>query len=226
MRLLLVEDDAMIGTGIQQGLRQDGFTVDWVRDGVAAELALDTEPYDLLVLDLGLPKKPGLEVLRNLRRKGNKTPVLVLTARDAVSDRVTGLDAGADDYLVKPFAFPELHARIRTLLRRGRSDQVLRLKVADLEMDLVTRAVVRASTVLELTAKEFEVLEFLMRHAGQVIPRDMLAREIWGDAARVVPLDNVIDVHMARLRRKLDAPFDRSLLHTIRGVGFVLREEN
>jgi len=226
MRILIIEDEEKLARAIRDSLEAEHYDAVIATTGEDGFFRVNAETFDLVILDLMLPGRDGFEILSTLRRRGLQTPVLILTAKDSIGDRVHGLDQGADDYLVKPFAFPELHARIRTLLRRGRSDQVLRLKVADLEMDLVTRAVVRASTVLELTAKEFEVLEFLMRHAGQVIPRDMLAREIWGDAARVVPLDNVIDVHMARLRRKLDAPFDRSLLHTIRGVGFVLREEN
>jgi len=226
MRILIIEDEEKLARAIRDSLEAEHYDAVIATTGEDGFFRVNAETFDLVILDLMLPGRDGFEILSTLRRRGLQTPVLILTAKDSIGDRVHGLDQGADDYLVKPFAFPELHARIRTLLRRGRSDQVLRLKVADLEMDLVTRAVVRASTVLELTAKEFEVLEFLMRHAGQVIPRDMLAREIWGDAARVVPLDNVIDVHMARLRRKLDAPFDRSLLHTIRGVGFVLRQEN
>jgi DNA-binding response OmpR family regulator len=147
----------------------------------------------------------------------------VLTARNAIEDRVHGLDAGADDYLVKPFAFPELLTRIRALLRRGRSDQVLRLKVADLEMDLVTRKVVRGPTTLDLTTSEFELLEYLLRHHRQLVSREMLAREVWKETARATPIGNVIDVHIGRLRKKVDANGVR-LIHTVRGVGFVLRE--
>src|SRR5881409_1653810 len=157
-----------------------------------------------------LPRRDGVEVLTTLRKRGLQTPVLILTAKDTVHDRVRGLDSGADDYLVKPFALPELLARIRALLRRGRTDQVLKLRQDDLEMDLVTRKVVRAGQTLELTVKEFEVLEYLLRHVGRV-------------AARATPLDNVIDVTIARLRRKIDDPFETKLLQTVRGVGFVLR---
>jgi DNA-binding response OmpR family regulator len=147
----------------------------------------------------------------------------VLTARDAIEDRVHGLDSGADDYLVKPFAFPELLARVRALLRRGRPDQVLRLKVADLEMDLVTRKVVRGPATLDLTMREFELLEYLLRHHRQLVSREMLARDVWKETARATPIDNVIDVHIGRLRKKVDAGGVR-LIHTVRGVGFVLRE--
>jgi DNA-binding response OmpR family regulator len=151
-----------------------------------------------------------------------QTPVLILTAKDTVDDRVRGLDSGADDYLVKPFAFPELLARIRALLRRGRPDQILKLQQDDLAMDLVTRKVTRAGQSVELTLKEFEVLEYLLRHAGHVVSREMLARDVWRVTARATPLDNVIDVTIARLRRKIDDPFEVTLLHTVRGVGFVL----
>ena len=183
------------------------------------------EAYDLVLLDLMLPKRDGLEVLTALRRRGLQTPVLVLTAKDTVEDRVQGLDLGADDYLVKPFAFPELLARIRALLRRGRPDQVLKLHEGDLEMDLVTRRVTRAGRVLELTAKEFDLLEYLLRHHGHVVSREMLARDVWQVTARATPLDNVIDVSMARLRRKVDDPFDVTLVHTVRGVGFMVSAE-
>jgi DNA-binding response OmpR family regulator len=172
-----------------------------------------------------LPQRDGLEVLTTLRKRGLQTPVLILTAKDTVNDRVRGLDSGADDYLVKPFAIPELLARIRALLRRGRPDQVLKLQHEDLEMDLVTRKVVRAGQTLELTSKEFEILEYLLRHVGQIVSREMLTRDVWQISARATPLDNVIDVSIARLRRKIDDPFQTKLLHTVRGVGFVLRRD-
>ncbi|PYM69462.1 MAG: DNA-binding response regulator, partial [Candidatus Rokuibacteriota bacterium] len=156
---------------------------------------------------------------------GLQTPVLILTAKDTIDDRVHGLDSGVDDYLVKPFAFPELLARIRALLRRGRPDQILKLQQDDLAMDLVTRKVVRAGQPLELTVKEFELLEYLLRHVGHVVSREMLASDVWRVSARATPLDNVIDVTVARLRRKIDDPFQTKLLHTVRGVGFVLRSE-
>jgi DNA-binding response OmpR family regulator len=153
-----------------------------------------------------------------------KTPVLVLTARDSLQDRVTGLDSGADDYLVKPFAFAELIARIRALVRRGRSAEAPRLSAGDLEVDLITRKVMRGGTPVELTVREFELLEYLLRHQGQVVPRETLARDVWKETARSTPLDNVIDVHIARLRRKVDADYSVKLIHTVRGVGFMLRE--
>jgi two-component system copper resistance phosphate regulon response regulator CusR len=171
-----------------------------------------------------LPGRDGLEVLGTLRRRGVKTPVLILTARDAVEDRVQGLDTGADDYVVKPFAFPELLARIRVLLRRGRPDEALRLGLADLDMDLLMRRVARSGRALDLTVREFALLEYLLRHAGHVVSREMLARDVWKETARGTPLDNVIDVNIARLRRKVDEGFALKLLHTVRGVGFVMRE--
>src|SRR5262249_35238632 len=170
-----------------------------------------------------LPARGGLEVLTTLRKRGLQTAVLILTARDTIDDRVQGLDSGADDYLVKPFAFPELLARIRALLRRGRPDPALRLQLDDLTMDVMTRRVTRAGRSLELTVKEFELLEYLIRHAGHVVSREMLARDVWHVTARATPLDNVIDVTVARLRRKIDDPFETKLLQTVRGVGFVVR---
>jgi DNA-binding response OmpR family regulator len=159
-----------------------------------------------------------------VRERGMKTPVLVLTARDSVQDRVAGLDSGADDYMVKPFAFAELVARIRALVRRGRSAESPRLAAGDLDMDLITRKVTRAARPIELTVREFELLEYLLRHQGQVVSRETLARDVWQETARSTPLDNVIDVHIARLRRKLDADHPVKLIHTVRGVGFMLRE--
>jgi len=170
-----------------------------------------------------LPGRDGLQVLSTLRKRGLQTPVLILTARDAIEDRVEGLDKGADDYLVKPFAFPELLARVRALLRR--SEQSPQLRLADLEMDVIARKAKRNGQYLELTAREFELLEYLLRHKEQVVSREMLARYVWKETARATPLDNVMDVHINRLRRKVDEPFDRKLIHTVRGVGFVLREE-
>jgi len=152
-------------------------------------------------------------------------PVLILTAKDSIEDRVHGLDAGADDYLVKPFAFPEFLARVRALVRRGKTETSSRLKLADLEMDVAAHKVSRGGKDLALTAHEFELLEYLLRQQGRVVSREMLAREVWKETARYTPLDNVIDVHIARLRRKIDEPFDRKLLHTVRGVGFVMRED-
>ena len=224
MRILVVEDERKVARALREGLEAEHYDVRVATTGEEGFFLVNHETFDLVLLDLMLPRRDGIEVVRTLRKRGLGTPVLILTAKDTVEDRVHGLDSGADDYLDKPFAFPELLARIRALLRRGRADQVLRLQRGDLEMDLVTRRVIRAGRMLELTAKEFDVLEYLLRHADGVVSREMLAREVWQATARATPLDNVIDVTIARLRRKVDDPFSIKLLQTVRGVGFVLRE--
>lgn len=224
MHILLIEDEAKVAKAVSEGLRKEGYDVDSAHTGEEGFYLLSTKEFDMVLLDLMLPGRSGLEILRSIREGDNPIPVLVLTARDAIEDKVEGLDAGADDYLVKPFAFAELLARMRALQRRGRPDQSVRLSTADLAMDCVARLVTRASTEIALTAKEFELLEYLMRHAGQVVSREMLARHVWQIGERATPLDNVIDVHIARLRRKIDDPFSPKLLKTIRGVGFSLRE--
>jgi DNA-binding response OmpR family regulator len=226
MRVLVVEDERKVARALREGLEAEHYDVRVASTGEEGFFLANHESFDLVVLDLMLPRRNGLEVLGTLRKRGLQTPVLILTAKDTVDDRVQGLDGGADDYLVKPFAFPELLARIRALLRRGRPDQVLKLGWGDLAMDLVTRKVTRAGQSLELTVKEFEMLEYLLRHAGHIVSREMLARDVWRVVARATPLDNVIDVTMARLRRKVDDPFETKLLHTERGVGFVLRSES
>jgi DNA-binding response OmpR family regulator len=225
VRVLIVEDEKKVAKALRDGLEAEHYEVRVASTGEEGFFLVNHESFDVVVLDLMLPRRDGLEVLTTLRRCGLQTPVLILTAKDTVDDRVHGLDSGADDYLVKPFAFPELLARIRALLRRGRPDQILKLQQDDLAMDLVTRNVARAGQTLELTVKEFELLEYLLRHAGQVVSREMLGREVWHVTARATPLDNVIDVTIARLRRKIDDPFERKLLHTVRGVGFLLRSE-
>jgi len=226
LRILVVEDEAKVARALQEGLERHQYEVVVARTGEEGFYLVSSEEFELVILDLMLPGRDGLQVLSTLRKRGLVTPVLILTARDAIEDRVQGLDKGADDYLVKPFAFPELLARIRALLRRGRTQQVaLRLRLADLEMDLAPRRVRRGGKDVECTAREFELLEYLLRHKEQVVSREMLAREVWKETSRATPLDNVIDVHMARLRRKIDERSDRKLIHTIRGVGFVLREE-
>jgi two-component system, OmpR family, copper resistance phosphate regulon response regulator CusR len=222
VRILVVEDDRKVARALREGLQAEHYDVRVASNGEEGFFLVNHETFDVVLLDLMLPRRDGLDVLTTLRKRGLQTPVLILTAKDTVEDRVHGLDLGADDYLVKPFAFPELVARIRALLRRGRMDQVLRLQLEDLEMDLVTRRLTRRGSIIELTAKEFELLEYLLRHQSQVVSREMLARDVWQVTARATPLDNVIDVSIARLRRKIDDPFDRKLLHTVRGVGFVL----
>jgi two-component system, OmpR family, copper resistance phosphate regulon response regulator CusR len=224
MRLLIVEDDAKVARALTDGLGAEGYDTRVARSGEEGFFLAHRETFDLIVLDLMLPGRNGLEILHTLRQRGLQTQVLVLTARDAVEDRVRGLDAGADDYLVKPFAFPELLARIRALLRRGRPEQALRLKCADLELDVVTRQAIRSGRPLDLTGREYELLEYLLRHQGQLVSREMLAADVWKEANRGTPLDNVIDVHIGRLRRKVDQPSATRLIHTVRGVGFVLRE--
>ena len=225
MRILVVEDEEKVANALREGLEDENYEVALERSGESAFFRLNTETFDMVLLDLTLPGRDGLEILRALRERGLKTPVLVLTARDSLQDRVTGLDSGADDYLVKPFAFAELVARIRALVRRGRAaNETSRLAAADLEIDLITRRVTRAGRPVELTVREFELLEYLMRHHGQVVSREALARDVWKETARTTPLDNVIDVHIARLRRKVDAEQPVRLIHTVRGVGFMLRE--
>jgi DNA-binding response OmpR family regulator len=224
VRVLVVEDEQKVADALREGLQEEHYEVVVERTGEGAFFRVNTENYDVILLDLTLPGRDGLEILRALRQRGLKTPVLVLTARDTLQDRVTGLDSGADDYLVKPFAFAELLARIRALARRGRVAETPRLRVGDLEMDLITRKVSRGGRAVDLTVREFELLEYLMRHHTQVVSREALARDVWKETARTTPLDNVIDVHIARLRRKIDADGPVKLIHTVRGVGFMLRE--
>jgi two-component system copper resistance phosphate regulon response regulator CusR len=225
MRILVIEDEPKLGEALRDGLQAEQYAVSLAHTGEEGFYLAQAENFDVLVLDVMLPGRSGLEILGTMRGRGFKTPVLILTARDAVEDRVRGLDAGADDYLVKPFAFPELLARIRALGRRGAPESSPKLQVADLQMDIEGRSVKRGGQSLELTAREFELLEYLVRHQGHVVSREMLARDVWKEASRHTPLDNVIDVHVARLRRKVDDQFTEKLLHTVRGVGFVVREQ-
>jgi DNA-binding response OmpR family regulator len=224
VRVLVVEDEHKVASALKEGLEGEGYDVVVEHTGETALARLRTELFDVLLLDLLLPGRDGLHVLTTLREQGNETPVLVLTARDTIEDRVTGLNSGADDYLVKPFAFVEVVARVRALLRRGGAAGATRLTVGDLEMDLVTRKVTRAGRKVELTLREFELLEYLLRYESQVVSRDTLARDVWHEVARTTSLDNVVDVHIARLRRKIDADCPIKLIQTIRGVGFMLRE--
>jgi len=224
VRILIVEDEPKLAGLVASALRGEHYDVAVAVTGEDGFFRAHAEAFDLLVLDVMLPGRSGLEILKALRDRRVETPVLVLTARDGIEDRVSGLDLGADDYLVKPFAIPELLARIRALLRRGRPSELLRLKAADLEVDLVSRAVTRGNRTIDLTVREFELLEYLLRQQGRLVSREMLAREVWKEPRRATPLDNVIDVQMTRLRRKVDHDEDQRLIHTVRGVGFVLRE--
>ncbi|MFG6442028.1 response regulator [Pelomonas margarita] len=215
MRLLLVEDDSMIGDSLREALRRQGFAADWVRDGQAAESVLASgERFEVVLLDLGLPKRGGLEVLRALRARGDATPVIVLTARDATSDKVAGLDAGADDYLVKPFELDELLARLRVISRRqnGRTDSAL--AVADLRLDPATREVTRAGRPILLSAREFALLQALLERPGAIVSRAQLEDRLYGWGEELE--SNAISVYMHQLRKKLGA----DLLHTVRGLGY------
>jgi two-component system copper resistance phosphate regulon response regulator CusR len=225
MRILIVEDDEKTACALASGLERGGFATATARTGEEGFFLLNAETFDVVVLDWMLPGRSGIEILKTLRSRGNKTPVLLLTARDAVDDRVLGLESGADDYLVKPFAFAELAARIRTLLRRTGPGEPFKKTIADLVVDLEARRAWRTNQPIELTPREYDLLVFLLRQPGQVVTREMLAKEVWREANRLTPLDNVIDVHVAHLRRKVDEGHDIKLIHTIRGVGFVLREE-
>jgi DNA-binding response OmpR family regulator len=225
VRILVIEDEQKLGQALRDGLQTEQYGVALAHTGEEGFYLAQTESFDLVILDVMLPGRSGLEILKAMRQHGLKTPVLMLTARDAVEDRVRGLDSGADDYLVKPFAFPELLARIRALGRRGVPESSPRLNVADLEVDVEGRSVTRGGQLLELTAREFELLEYLVRHRGHVVSREMLTRDVWKETGRHTPLDNVIDVHVARLRRKVDDQFHQKLVHTVRGVGFVVRED-
>jgi two-component system copper resistance phosphate regulon response regulator CusR len=224
VQILVVEDEQKMAKALREGLEADGYSVRVAHTGEEGFYLMNAEPFDLAVLDVMLPGHDGFEILSTIRRRGIKTPVLLLTSRDAVEDRVRGLDIGADDYLVKPFAFSELLARIRVLLRRVKTPVDERFKLADLELDQGRHSVTRAGEAIELTPREFELLEYLFLNRGRVVSREMLARDIWRETGRQTPLDNVIDAQMVRLRKKIDGQFEPKVLHTVRGVGFVLRE--
>jgi two-component system, OmpR family, copper resistance phosphate regulon response regulator CusR len=224
LNILLVEDERKLAEAIVEGLQGEGHAVTPSPTGEQALSSMLHHHFDLILLDVTLPARSGLEVLGDIRRAGLKTPVLILTSRDSIEDRVHGLDAGADDYLVKPFAFPELLARVRALMRRNLPPASSSLQIADLSLEMEGRTAMRAGKKLELTAREFDLLEYLLVNRGIVVSREMLAREVWKQVMRYTPLDNVIDVQITRLRRKLDGEFQKKLLHTVRGVGFVLRE--
>jgi two-component system copper resistance phosphate regulon response regulator CusR len=224
VRILVVEDELKLAKALREGLEADHYSVTVANTGEDGFYLARAERFDVVILDVMLPGRDGFEILATLRQSGATMPVLLLTARDAIADRVRGLDSGADDYLVKPFAFPELLARIRALVRRGATESAAGLKIGDLEMDIEGRSVTRSGEALDLTPREFDLLEYLLIHQGRVVSREMLARDLWKEV-RHTPLDNVIDVHVARLRRKVDDRFEKKLLHTVRGVGFVVRED-
>jgi len=224
VRILIIEDDAKTALALREGLRGEGYDAALARTGEEGLSELKAGVFDLIVLDWMLPGRDGIELLEALRTRNTKPPVLLLTARDAIEDRVLGLDRGADDYLVKPFAFAELLARIRALLRRKTPEEALRKQVGDLALDMQTRRVSRGGQEISLTPREFDLLAYLMRHEGQVVTRQMLAQEVWREPNRATPLDNVIDVHLAHVRKKIDENQRSKLIQTVRGVGFVLAE--
>jgi DNA-binding response OmpR family regulator len=224
MRILVVEDDRKVASFIRKGLEEEGHAVEVVGDGAGAiERASDGSSWDLVVLDVMLPKGDGFSVLKAIRQEGLRMPVLMLTARDAVGDKVAGLDLGADDYLSKPFAFEEFLARVRALLRRGGGAPAPGLRLADLTLDPSTREVRRGTRRVELTAREHTLLEYFLRNVGRVLTRSMLAQHVWG--LDFDPESNVVDVYVGYLRRRIEGPGERRLLHTVRGVGYVLKDE-
>lgn len=223
MRILLVEDEASLLRVISKRLGHEGYSVDTVSDGEEALAYIEAGDYDCIVMDIMLPQKDGLSVLRQIRGKENPTPVLLLTARDSIHDRVTGLDAGADDYLVKPFSYDELSARLRALLRRHTENRSTILRIADLTLDPVTRQVQRADTAITLSAKEFSMLEYFLRNPNRVLTRGQIIDHVWNFGFDND--SNIVDVYVRYLRRKIDQEFPVKLLHTVRGVGYVLRIE-
>ena len=222
MRILVIEDDKKTSLYLRQGLAENGFTVDSASDGEEGLHLAQANDYELVILDVMLPKRDGWSVLSELRRSGKQTLVLFLSAHDALQDRVKGLDLGADAYLVKPFAFSELLASVRSLLRRGPSRPLDQLQIADLEIDLIRHKVSRGGQRIDLTPKEFSLLSLLARRSGEVLSRTLVAEQVWG-----INFDtetNVVEVHMRRLRAKIDDPFEKKLIHTVRGVGYVLED--
>lgn len=223
-RILVVEDEQKISDAIADGLRAAGYEVVTAPTSEEAFFILHNLRPSLIVLDLGLPRRGGMELLQQIRMMNILTPVLILTSNSSMEDRVTALDAGADDFLLKPFSIAELSARLRAILRRGSSAVASEFELADLQVSLDTRTASRAGTSLQLTLREFDLLVYLLQNRGKTVSREMLARDVWHETSRFTPIDNVIDVQITRLRRKLDDPFPRKLLKTVRGVGFILGE--
>lgn len=223
-RILIIEDDAKTATAIREGLRMDGHEVVMAMTAEEGATLFRSRPCDAIVLDWMLPQRSGIDVLTKMRADGIRIPVLLLTARDTIEDRVLGLDSGADDYLTKPFAFAELSARVRALIRRAGEPDPVQRRVSDLVLDLAQRRARRGTRQIALTPKEFDLLSYLARYQGQTVTRQMLAKDVWHELHRATPLDNVIDVHITHLRRKIDDGEQRKLIHTVRGVGFRLGE--
>jgi len=223
MRVLVIEDEPGVAGFLKKGLREASYAVDLASDGIDGHHRAVTETYDAIVLDLMLPGMDGLSILRDVRSRDIRTPVICLTARDAVDDRIKGLDLGADDYLAKPFSFSELLARLRALMRRGHDLHPNPITVGDLKVDTMARNVHRGDRRIDLSPTEYALLEYLARNAGQVLPRTMILEHVWD--MNQDPMTNLIDVHINRLRKKVDAGFDTPLIHTIRGVGYVLRHD-
>lgn len=221
MKILIVEDEFKVARFLERGLKEEYYAVDVAYDGEEGLLLAKSYDYDLMILDLSLPKKDGFQLLQEFRATGKSCLVLMLTAKDGIADRVRGLDAGADDYLTKPFAFEELLARIRALLRRGQKATVTKLQIADLCLDLVTHQVTRANKPIILTAKEYALLDYFLRHAGKIITRTQLVEHVWD--ANADPFTNVIDVYVHYLRDKIDRGFKPQLIHTVRGIGYILK---
>jgi len=223
MRILVVEDEKKVASFIKRGLEEENFSVDMAYDGEEGLYMAESNPYDLILMDVMLPKMDGLAVIKELRNRGNKAPVLCLTAKDTVEDIVSGLDSGSDDYLTKPFAFAELVARVRALLRRGTQDRGAEIRFADLRLDPVAHKVWRSNKEIELTAKEYALLEYFMRNPNQVLTRTMIAEHVWDYTFD--SFTNIIDVYVNYLRKKVDRDYDKKLIHTVRGIGYVMKEE-
>jgi heavy metal response regulator len=222
MRLLVVEDETKIAQFIKRGLKEEGYAVDVAADGQEGHFLLSSNDYDCIILDLMLPNMDGLTLCRTLRKEGNQTPIIMLTAKDSVKDKVKGLDSGADDYLPKPFAFEELLARVRVLLRKKDSRVQTQLKVEDLVLDLLTHKVTRGEREIDLTVKEYALLEYLMRNAGNIVTRTMISEHVWD--INFDTFTNVIDVYINYLRNKVDNGFENKMIHTVRGKGYLLKK--